>query len=182
MRRPEVFGALACHSGDMGFEFCYVPDFAPCATRIAAVGSLEKWVEQFESCEKKRPEDHCVINTLAMAAAYSPDADAPLGIRLPFDLETAEIDTKTWRRWKQNDPVEMVRRPECAKALESMALVFLDCGYNDEYRLHMGLRLFRRRLEELGIEAVIEEFEDNHRMIGYRYERSLPLLMRALGG
>ncbi|RME97856.1 MAG: esterase family protein, partial [Chloroflexi bacterium] len=27
MRHPELFGAVACHSGDMAFELCYPPDF-----------------------------------------------------------------------------------------------------------------------------------------------------------
>ncbi len=27
MRHPDVFGAFACHSGDMYFEYCYKPDF-----------------------------------------------------------------------------------------------------------------------------------------------------------
>ena len=27
MRHPDVFGALACHSGDMAFELCYAKDF-----------------------------------------------------------------------------------------------------------------------------------------------------------
>jgi enterochelin esterase family protein len=27
MRHPDIFGALACHSGDIYFDFCYKPDF-----------------------------------------------------------------------------------------------------------------------------------------------------------
>jgi enterochelin esterase family protein len=27
MRHPDVFQALACHSGDMYFEYCYQADF-----------------------------------------------------------------------------------------------------------------------------------------------------------
>ena len=88
MRRPGLFAAAACHSGDMGFEFCYVPDFARCAARVARAGSLEKWFSEFESTEKKKSADFAPINAIGMAACYSPAADEPLGLSLPFDLET----------------------------------------------------------------------------------------------
>jgi len=180
MRRGRVFGAAACQSGDMAFAFCYVPGFAACAARIAAAGSIEAWVEEFESREKKRRADFDAINTWAMAAAYSPDPDAPFGIRLPFDLETGELDRDTWRRWKRQDPVEMVRQREHAEALRSLRLLFLDCGSRDEYQLHLGLRLMRKRLDELQIPYEAEEFADDHRSLSYRYDVSLPKLLRTI--
>ncbi len=180
MRRPGLFSAAACHSGDMGFAFPYVPGFGKTAARIAHCGSVEAWVEQFESAEKKKGADFDAINTFAMAAAYSPDTAHPFGVALPYDPETGEIIPEIWARWKANDPVEMVRDESCADGLRKLSLLFLDCGANDEFQLHLGLRLFVRQLEELEVPCIVEEFPDNHRSISYRYDVSVPRLAEAL--
>lgn len=180
MRRPGLFRAAACHSGDMAFALCYGPGFARTAARIADAGSVEAWVERFERTEKKRKADFDAINTFAMAACYSPDPDAPFGVRLPFDLESGELLPDVWRRWRERDPVEMLSSRPCADALRRLDLLYLDCGSKDEYQLHLGLRLFRKRLDELGIPHEAEEFPDDHRSISYRYEESIPRLARAL--
>jgi len=174
MRRPGLFQAAACHSGDMAFALCYVPGFAKCAARIAAAGSIEAWVEQFESSEKKKDADFDAINTFGMAAAYSPDPDRPFGIALPFDLESGEMIDEVWRRWKAHDPVEMIDAHD--EGLRKLALLFLDCGSEDQFQLHLGMRLFCKRLSELGIAHEVEEFPDNHSSINYRYEVSVPKL------
>jgi enterochelin esterase family protein len=180
MRRPGLFAAAACHSGDLLFEYCYVPDFARCAARIAKAGSLEKWFEEFESTEKKKSADFAAINAIGMAACYSPASGEPLGLALPFDLETGAMRDEVWRRWKENDPVEMVRRSDCAEALRGLKLLYLDCGSDDEYQLHLGQRLFCRRLQEAGIAHESQEFPDDHRSISYRYDVSVPKLASVL--
>ncbi len=180
MVRAETFHAVACHSGDMAFALCHLPDFGPAAATVAAAGSLEEWRRRFDACEKKRQGDLALLNTLAMGAAYSPDPRGPLGIALPFDLETGEIVAEVWQRWKAHDPVEMVLRPKCQAALRSLRLLYLDCGSEDQYRLHLGQRLFVKRLRELGIAHEAEEFKDDHSSISYRYDLSVPKLARAL--
>jgi len=180
MRRPRTFAAAACHSGDLAFALCYAPGFARTAARIAKAGSVEKWVEEFEKTEKKHARDFDAINTFAMAAAYSPDPDRPFGVGLPFDLENGEILPDVWRAWKRHDPVEMVRNREHAEALRSLRLLYLDCGSEDEYQLHLGMRLFCRRCEEAGIPHEAQEFPDDHRSISYRYDVSIPKLLAAL--
>jgi len=180
MRRPGLFRAAASHSGDMGFAFCYLPGFAKAAARIAECGSPEEWIERFERTEKKGGADFDAINTFAMAAAYSPDPSRPFGVALPYDAESGELLADVWTRWKSHDPVEMVREPSRAEGLRRLSLLFLDCGTKDEFQLHLGLRLFAKRLDELGIPHVVEEFPDNHRSLSYRYEASIPRLVRAL--
>jgi len=178
MRRPDLFSALACHSGDMAFALTYAPGFAKTVARIAKAGSVEKWLAAFESTEKKKSADFDAINTIAMASCYSPDASKPLGIALPFDLESGELDARTWARWKEHDPVEMVHAH--ADALRRLKLLFLDCGSDDEFHLHLGMRLFAKRCKELGIACEVEEFPDDHRSVSYRYDVSIPKLARAI--
>jgi enterochelin esterase family protein len=68
-----------------------------------------------------------------------------------------------------------------ADALRSLRLLYLDCGTKDEWSLHLGARLFARRLTALGIPHEHEEYEDGHMNVSYRYDVSLPRLARALG-
>src|SRR5437868_2486584 len=53
MRHPDVFGALACHSGDMWFELCYKPDFPKACNAVNAAGGLGAWWEGFKGRVKK---------------------------------------------------------------------------------------------------------------------------------
>jgi enterochelin esterase family protein len=180
LRNPDVFGAVACHSGDMLFDYCYRGDVPRFCTRVQNAGGLERWLEGFESARQKKHEDLEALNILAMAAAYSPNpATRPLGIDLPCDLETGSFRDDVWARWLEHDPVRLVERH--ADALRSLRLLYLDCGVRDEFSLHHGLRQFRRRLEALGVPHHAEEFDDGHMNVPYRYEVSLPLIARALG-
>ena len=114
-----------------------------------------------------------------MAAAYSPHPEAPLGIDLPCDLETGAFQEDVWARWLEHDPMRLVERH--ADALRSLRLLYLDCGTRDEWHLHLGARLFARRLSALGIVHEHQEFDDGHMNVSYRYDVSLPKLAAALG-
>lgn len=178
MRHPDVFGAIACHSGDMFFELCYARDFPAFCNAINKAGGVEAWWKQFEAQMKKRREDFEALNILAMAACYSPDPQAPLGIALPVDLWTCERVPEVWHRWLEWDPVEQVDR--YGDNLRRLRLLFMDCGTRDEFALHLGARLMARRLSARGIAYEYEEFDDTHMSIQYRYDVSLPKLARAL--
>lgn len=175
MRRPGLVHAAASHSGDMGFELVYAPEFAATLARLAEFDSFASWVEQFESREKMAKPDFAVVNTVAMSACYSPDANEPFGFRFPFDPTTGARVPEVWRRWCENDPLEWD-----VAALRELDLLFLDCGSKDEAFLHLGLRRFLKRLDARGIAYEAEEFPDGHRSLSYRYDVSLPKLSAAL--
>ena len=52
-------------------------------------------------------EAHALM-MIAMAATYDPDPKAPLGFRLPVNLETGEIIPTRWDAWLAHDPIHMV--------------------------------------------------------------------------
>src|SRR5262249_30485649 len=110
LRHPDVFGALADHSGDSAFEDCYLGDFPSVVRAVSKHGSLQKWFKAFEKLPKKTYEYVKVLNVIAMAAAYSPNPRKPLRVDLPFDLKTGAMDDKVWRRWLAWDPVRMLAR------------------------------------------------------------------------
>ena len=180
MRHPEVFGAVACHSGDMVFDYCYRADVPKFCSIVQEAGGLRSWLEGFEAKTQKKHEDLTALNILAMAAAYSPNPESrPFGIDLPCDLDTGEFRDTVWRRWLERDPMSMI--DDHVEALRSMRLIYLDCGTRDEWHLHHGARAFARRLRALGIEHQHQEFDDGHMNVSYRYDVSLPKMALALG-
>jgi enterochelin esterase-like enzyme len=180
MRHPEVFSALADHSGDAGFEYCYPSDFPAALKAFREAGGPRAWLDGFWSKpNRKRGEDLPVLDTLAMAAHYSPNPDSPhMGIDFPFDLETGEWRDTVWARWKDWDPVRMIER--YANNLRKLRLIYIDCGTKDEFNLQWGARMLHFKLTKLRIEHYYEEFDDGHMNITYRYDVSLPKLWQAL--
>ena len=47
---------------------------------------------------------------LCMAATYDPDPRAPLGFRVPFNLESGEVIARRWYKWREHDPINLVAR------------------------------------------------------------------------
>ena len=178
MKHPDVFGAAASHSGDMGFEQCYLADFGRAATEIGLAGGPAAWMMRFRAARKKGHAQHLVLNILAMSSCYSPSPRMPLGLDLPFDLETGEVRQAVWNRWLAHDPLRMIASH--ARALRSLRLLFVDAGTRDEWNLHLGARRFAKRARALRIPIVHQEFDDGHMDVSYRYDVSLPLVARAI--
>ena len=178
MRRPDVFGALACHSGDMLFEYCYQVDFPGACSVLQQAGGVKRFLEAFEMKPQKGKDDLHTLNIVGMAACYSPESGAELGVGLPFDLATGLPRADVWQRWQAFDPLRLL--PAHAEALRSLRLVYLDSGTTDEFHLHHAARAFVAELKRLGIAHTYEEFDDGHMNVSYRYDRSLPALARAL--
>jgi S-formylglutathione hydrolase FrmB len=181
MRHAERWGAIACHSGDMGFEWVYLRDFPSVLDALAREdGDVERFVRKFAENPKVRGDQLHVLMILAMAASYAPDLEAPLGVRLPVDPHTCEIDPRGWARWLEHDPVRMVDDARCRESLASLRGVFFDCGRRDQYLLHYGARTLARKLTAYGLLHVYDEFDDDHSSIDYRLDVSLPWLYSTL--
>jgi hypothetical protein len=203
MKYARHWGAVADHSGDACFDMVYRSDWPNTLNELTkfrrparreggydvlrAAGGLDDGtddgrVRRFLEAVWKKPklsaaEGHAVMN-LCMAATYDPDPKAPLGFRVPFNLETGELIPARWKRWLRHDPVLLVKRH--AAALKTLKGLYIDCGWTDQYHIHYGCRMLARRLAEAGIRHTYEEFDDNHSDIDYRMDVSLPFLYRAL--
>jgi len=203
MRYAEHWGAIADHSGDALFEFCYYTDWprtlneldryrkrGRSAGRVDVLrdergadkgiddGRVRRFLEHVWSKDKLNDAEAHALMNLAMAATYDPDPRAPLGFRLPFNLETGELIRVRWQRWQRNDPVNLVAAYK--SNLKSLRGIYIDCGWRDQYHLHYGARLLSKRLAQHRVRHVYEEFDDNHSSIDYRMDVSLPFLYRAL--
>ncbi len=179
MERPDCWGALADHSGDVDFEWVYRRDFPKVAEVLRAHdGDPGAFLRHFWAANERRGDDFTTLMFLCMAASYAPEPELELGFALPFDLETLEIDRSRWQRWLAHDPLNLVA--DHAAALKSMRAIFIDCGNRDEYHLQFGARRLHRRLNELGIDHRYEEFDGTHSNIDHRLDVSLPYLSQAL--
>ena len=205
MKYARHWGAIANHSGDAYFDFVYRHDWpntlnelakhrrpkrkegAYDARREAARpglakglddGRIRRFLNDVWGREKlSTAEGHCIMN-LCMAATYDPDPRAPLGFRVPFNLESGELIAERWRRWLAHDPINLVRRYRAN--LKSLRGIYIDCGWRDQYHIHYGSRILSQRLAAAGVRHRYEEFDDNHSDIDYRMDSSLPFLYRAL--
>lgn len=188
MRHPDLFGAVACHSGDMYFEFCYKPDFvhflnAAARNNVDSAEALRDFLAGFSPKMQPKPPDFFdLIHLAAMSSCYSPNPASPCGFDLPFEFHTGQLRPEVWQRWLDRDPINMLQNPNHVEALRQMKLVYLDCGNRDEYALHYGARIFCHRLDQLDIPYLYEEFEAGHRQIQFRYDVSLRAISDALAG
>jgi len=181
MRYAKHWGAAACHSGDMYFDFCYRTDIPNVLAELGKHGSdPERFLRDFYRKDKIGQADGHTIMFLAMAAFYDPDPEARLGFHLPMDLHTGEVDERRWKRWLRHDPIHLIRQKPVRKNLASLRGLFIDCGVRDQYHLVYGARILHRTLEELGLRHRYEEFDDNHSGIDYRLDTSLPFLYRSI--
>jgi hypothetical protein len=178
----SVWSAVACHSGDMGFERLYhLGEFCLVLRHLVDHGmSIEAFIRKFEAGPKAKDADWHILMVLAQCATFDPDPLQFLGLRLPVDMETADLIPERWANWLRWDPLRMAGEARHQEALRRLKLLFIDCGDVDQYNLVYGARLMHRTLAGLGIEHVYEEFHDNHSSVDYRMDRSLPLLARAL--
>ena len=205
MKYTRYWGAIADHSGDAYFDFVYWHDWPNTLDELAKHRVPKRKAGVYDARrEAKRPgldkglddgrirrfldtvwrkeklshaEVHAIMN-LCMAATYDPDPRAPLGFRLPFNLESGEVIEERWRNWLRHDPIQLVSKYR--NNLRSLRGIYIDCGWRDQYHIHYGSRILSQRLAAAGIEHRYEEFDDDHSDIDYRMDVSLPFLYRAL--
>ncbi|MCE7010826.1 esterase family protein [Kibdelosporangium philippinense] len=181
MLRPDLFGALATHSGDSQYELSYLRGFGVAARALRDWDhDIMRWWADFQTRPAfTKPGDEALVELLCVAACFSARDDGTP--ELPFDPVTGGIVPSVWQRWLDWDPVRMVSR--YADAVRSWRAVWIDAGTRDEWFLDLGAQAFHAELGKLGIpEAKIhfELFNAGHSAIDYRYPLSLTWLANRL--
>ncbi len=181
MLYAEHWGGIACHSGDMSFDLCYLGDFPKTLMHLAKhAGSIDAFMTKLGGKQKISGDEFETLMILAMAATYDPAPEHPYGVRLPVDHETCELDEDLWARWLKWDPNELIKREDVQNNLNSLRGLFIDCGSEDQYSLVFGARALKNKLKGLNIEHCYQEFPDNHSGVDYRMDVSLPFLYHKL--
>lgn len=175
MRHSRAFGLAAAHAPDLYFEMVYQKDFPHLLRYYEKAGDEGmRALLADPGAALAEGASFYALATCAMAACYSPNRDAPWGFDLPFDLYSGELDKHVWARWQANDPIHMVENHTAA--LQSLKLLYLDCGLYDEENLLYGARILSRKMNDLFIEHTYEEFKGGHRNTRHRYDVSLKLI------
>jgi len=181
MRHPELWSAVASHSGDIYFEFGYGPDLAKLHANLMRFGGLEGFIEQIPTYKPKTHDPFfSVIGMLCYGAAFAPNPAAPRGFDMPVDDETGALREDVWARWLEWDPVRMIDRPENIEAWRQMNYIYLDCGLWDELNFQIGTRILSKKLTALNMAHDFELFNDGHMNVQYRYDISLPRLEQVI--
>ncbi|MCB9680918.1 MAG: hypothetical protein H6733_05550 [Alphaproteobacteria bacterium] len=178
---PDRIGAVGIHAGDAGFDLCYLGDLPAAIRGVRKAGGLDGFLDHFWAQERPSGDLFAALNVIAMSCAYAPDPKrSPFPARLPFDPETGAIDFEVYQSWRVHDPVVRAADPEVQAALRAMALVFVDAGAQDEYGLQLGARRLVDALRAGGVDVEHQEFTGGHRGTAWRYDVSLPAIVRAL--
>lgn len=180
MQYPELISAIACHAGDMGFETAFVAELTQALLPLHLAGSPKAFLEGFWQKTRFSPNDFAAFNLLCMSASYSPNLENEFPADIPIDLQTGQIKWEVFSFWKKHDPVEMIEKKEHQEALHSLDYFFIDVGRFDEYNLQFGARAFHQKLKKRGIEHIYEEFDGGHRGTTYRYDYSIPAMVKKL--
>ncbi|OGO18949.1 MAG: hypothetical protein A2Z14_04850 [Chloroflexi bacterium RBG_16_48_8] len=177
MQHPEIFGLVADHSGDKYFEKCYAKDLfeLPNLLNRMDVGAI---LANPSVVHPKGTDFYQLMSISAMAACYSPNPKSKLGFDWPIDGYTGERIPETWQKWVAKDPVEILS--DYVEPLKSLRLLFFDCGNRDEYYIHLGCRLMEKRLKQLDIPHIYEEYEGGHHHTLFRFDRSFHVISEAL--
>jgi S-formylglutathione hydrolase FrmB len=179
LEHPGIFAAFASHSGDSYFRYAHFPAFATVQRMLESYDfDVRAFVEAFEAKQKRTAAEYTTMEMLAYTAAYSPHSATPFDLDLPFDRASGELRDDVFERWLGYDPAEQV--PARGPQLGRLRLRFVDCGRRDEFNLDIGARVVAARIRELGLAVRHEEFDDDHRNVGYRYAISLPALADVL--
>jgi enterochelin esterase family protein len=186
LERPDMFQAAGSSSGDMAFEYCYLPDIPKAFREIRKAGGPEAFLSELFSDPTvlKGPLDFSgsALNMIAMAACYSPRAGEPGAFDLPFDLESGRLLPEVWERWLAFDPVRRISTELGAMALKRLKLVHVTASTPDEWCLDVGARIFAAEAKRQGIAVLHQEFEGGHFASGPRFEALFTRMIAVLSG
>ena len=180
MENPDLFTAVACHAGDMGFSSAYSSDLLPALLAIHQAGSPKDFLSAFWNKRHFSGADFSAFNILCMSAAYAPNPNnEEFPADLPFDYHKGIIDFASFQTWEQHDPLHLMQKEANRTSLSALKKLYIECGSQDEYLLQFGSRRFVEQLSFYNIEHSYAEFEGGHRGGSLRFEHSIPQLIHA---
>jgi len=150
MRHPDVFGAIASHSGTL-FTAGLLPDMQP----IIAAENPEGLTPTGPD-----PAKPWTSTLYLFCAAFSPNLDnPPFYVDLPFD-ENVQIREEVAQRWAAYDLLQIF--PDHVSALASLRGIYLDAGDKDELGEQLIAQAFSEALSAASIDHELEIFDGAH--------------------
>jgi len=170
MRHPDVFGAVASHSGTL-MTAGLLPGMQP----IAAAENPEGLTLMGPD-----PAKPWTSTFYLFSAAFSPNLDnPPFYVDIPFD-ENVQIREDVAQRWAVYDLLQIF--PDHVSDLASLRGIYLDAGDKDELGEQLIAQAFSEALSAADIDHELEIFDGAHMDNLYtRLVLSLSYLSDALG-
>lgn len=179
MNRSDFWDAISINSGDMGFDALYIPALLEDLDLLRKHdNSIEKFWKATIAKNKMSRQEQMALMDLAQGGFYDPDTTQFMNMRLPLDPYTGEFIPERWNNWMKHDPVVMF--DTLGENLRKLKLIYMDCGNHDNFRIHLGMRRFAKKLKAAKIAYTYEEFDDDHMDVDYRMDVFLPALAKAL--
>src|SRR5690606_41053390 len=79
LRHPETFGAFACHSGDLYWEYTCLPGLSRMHQHLAKFGGLDAFIQHIPTIRPKNSAFWDLIMTVCWSPALGSNPDAPHG-------------------------------------------------------------------------------------------------------
>lgn len=150
MKHPNVFGAVASHSGMIVLG---VP---------LGLGPIVI-AENPDGFTGPDPSKFLTSAGYAMSSAWSPNlSNPPFFVDLPFDFPSGDVIPSVAARWYANDPFTMLHYPEYASNFSSLNGIYFDCGTMDELGICAGNDYMIPLLDALGLNYTYETFDGGH--------------------
>ena len=179
MDRPDLVSVIGSHAGDAAFQVSMQPMLTSAAIAFDLAGGVESFAKEVPQAGPQNASQFDAIFVLAAAAAYSPNIGAGFPYAdLPVNPQTGQLSLEIWSRWLQEDPLNRVQGS--ISALKMMSFIYLDAGNRDEHGLHFAARALEASMTEHDLPVTYEEYEGGHRGTSWRYETSLPTMIRHL--
>ena len=179
--RPGLFQGVASHSGDMLFDWSYLPDFPKAYQLIQSQGGVIPFIRAFDERQNKPGSWISAMNVICMSAVYSPNlAEEGFPADFPLNFDTLELNSRVWEKWLDWDPVRLVERNAVQESLRSLKILYFDAGREDEFQLQYGAARLHKKLDEYQISHVFELFDGGHFHTNHRLDKSLRLLAEVL--
>ncbi len=165
MLRSDRFSCVMSSAGDSWYEYLYTHTLPITVGAIRRAGGVNSFLERWLGSPNPRAlagrGDEAAMLNLSMCPCFAPNVGAPplLG-DVYFDLDTGALIPAVFERFLAWDPIHMVDRH--VDALQSLRLIHLEAGTDDEYGLCLGHRQLGRKLRALGVEPVVEEYPGRH--------------------
>jgi pimeloyl-ACP methyl ester carboxylesterase len=174
---PGSIAAVAAHSADSGFDLLFKSDLTTlCDKTKSYSGDIEQYVNKIRKLEKVLPGDVHAMMLLGSAGFYSANPKSPWGFDLPIDLHSGEIDDSVWSRWLAHDPINRIKT--VGDQLKKLKYLYIECGLSDQFRLLYGARQMHTALKGKQVLHDYEEFPDNHSGTDYRFNVSIPRILK----
>ena len=182
---PTCSAALATHAGDALFEVCYARDFAPAARALRDEygGSYDAFWADFRSGRPilDKPSDEVLVNTYAMAAAYSADARRVASSCRSTSRRPSSCPT-SGRAGSRCDPARLAREEEHRRRCANCG-IWIDAGGTTSTTSTSAPTAFRQAVVAAGIADDVVHFElfaGTHRGLTWRYPLALAFLVDRL--